>query len=273
MEHLIKGNGIVVKENVSIGKAVILEDDVYIDSGAIIRDHVHIKRGTYIGSQCILGEYTGDFFSDRKARSHPLVIGEESVIRSGTIIYGDSTIGSNFQTGHRATIREKNQIGHHVRIGTLSDIQHSCQIGNYVNLHSNVFLGEETEIEDYVWLFPGVTVTNDPTPPSNTIQGVKIQSYASIAARALLLPGVTIGSHSLVGAGAVVTKNVPEKAVVVGNPAKKVADIDEIKSRDTKNSTYPWPLHFSRGMPWETVGFEEWLKEQQTDDEGGRNGR
>lgn len=257
----IKGENVIIKENVFLGKNVILEDDVYIDSGAIIRDNVHVGKGSYIGSQCILGEHLGDFFEDREEKEHPLLIGERSVVRSGTIIYGNTTIGKCFQTGHRATIREGCIIGDHVRIGTLTDIQHSCKIGNYVSMHSNVFLGEETVIDDFVWIFPNVTITNDPLPPSNVILGVHVQEYAVLAAKALILPGVSVGKNSLIGAGAVVTKDVADERIMIGNPAKDYGCIRNLKNKTNGESAYPWPRYFDRGMPWKDIGYEKWMEE------------
>ncbi|SCJ41455.1 2%2C3%2C4%2C5-tetrahydropyridine-2%2C6-dicarboxy late N-acetyltransferase [uncultured Clostridium sp.] len=257
---LIKGDNVTIKDNVIIGENVILEDDVYIDYGAIIKDNVHIKKGTYIGSSCILGEYLYDFFKDKINKRHLTLIGENSIIRSRTIIYGDTIIGDNFQTGHGVTIREKNNIGNNVRIGTNSDIQHECTIGNYVSIHSSVFMGEETEIEDFVWIFPNVVITNDATPPSNTITPVKIKKYASICARSTLLPGVVIGEKSLVCAGAVVSKDIEAGIAVAGVPAKKVKMTKDIINKNTGLPAYPWMESFERGMPWKDIGFNKWEK-------------
>lgn len=255
---MVKGSNVTIKENVIIGDNVILEDNVYLDYGVIIRDNVHIKEGTFIGARSIIGEYLVDFFEDKINKSHPLIIGANSLIRSETIIYGGSEIGDNFQTGHRVTIRENTNIGSHVRIGTLTDIQGNCQIGNYVSLHSKVFIGENTIIKDYAWIFPHVVVTNDPTPPSNTLLGVTIGEFASVSAGAILLPGVTISKDSLVGAGTVVTKDVQEGKVVVGNPGKVICDITEIKNKTTGEQVYPWRCKFDRGMPWKDSGYDTW---------------
>lgn len=257
---IYQGKNVTINEPSCIGKNVILEDDVYIDAGVIIRDNVHIKQGSYIGSQSILGEYTADLLKNRKADNPILVIGEEAVIRSQCIIYGGTEIGEACQTGHGAVIREHNKLGHHVRIGTHCEIQHNCRIGNYVCLHSKVFLGEETELEDFVWLFPGVTVTNDPTPPSNTIDKVRICKFASVGARAVLMPGITVGNGSLIGAGSVVTKDVSEGMVVLGNPARVTGQTVDIKNKKTGEKAYPWPCYFNRNMPWEGQNYDEWIK-------------
>lgn len=245
-------------DNVIIGDNVVIEDNVYVDYGVIIRDNVYIKSGTTIGARCILGEYLYDFYLNNHVNSiHPLVIGKNSIIRSETIIYGDTTIGDNFQTGHRVTIREKAKIGNNVRIGTLSDIQGDCEIGNYVNLHSNVHIGQKSKISNYVWIFPYVVLTNDPTPPSECLKGVVVDDFAVIATSSTILPGVHISKDSLIGAGSTVTKDVGEMRIVVGSPAKDVGEVTKIKN-DNGESVYPWRYTFDRGMPWKGLTYDEW---------------
>ncbi len=248
---VIKGKNVIIKDSVFIGDNVILEDDVYLDYGAIIRDNVHIKRGTTIGARCILGEYLGDFYEDRTNKTHPLVIGENSIIRSETIIYGDCEIGDNFMTGHRVTIREGSIISENVRVGTLSDIQGKCIIGHHVNIHSNAHLGQDCKIGNYVWIYPYVVLTNDPYPPSEILTGVTIEDYAVVAVGAVVLPDVTIGEGALVAAGTIVTKNVERGKVVSGNPGREKGNTFDIINRYTNEPAYPWRDRFDRGMPWE----------------------
>ena len=258
----IIGTNVILSDGCKIGDSVTLEDDVYLDYNVIIRNGVTIRKGTYIGANSILGEYTSDWFDNKHTTLPPLIVGEHSRIRSGTIIYCGSDIGSHFQTGHNVTIREKTTIGSHCSIGTLSDIQGDCEIGNYVRLHSNVHVGMKTVIHDYVWVFPNVIFTNDPTPPSDILLGVTVESYAVIATGSVILPGVHIESDTLVAAGAVVTKNVEKNTVVGGHPATVITTIDKIKHRVTGENIYPWRYSFERGMPWEGIGYAEWLKYQ-----------
>ncbi|RDU22120.1 acyltransferase [Anaerosacchariphilus polymeriproducens] len=253
-----KGNNVIVKEGVILGENVVLEDDVFIDYNCIIRDNVTLKKGTMVGANCILGEYQMDFFKTRNPGKHPLVIGENAIIRSGTIIYGDSTIGDHFQTGHNVTIREKAKIGNHVSFGTLSDIQGDCEIGNYVRAHSNVHIGQKSVIDDFVWIFPYTVLMNDPTPPSEVMLGVHIESFAIVATGSLLLPGVTVEKDTLIAAGSVVIKDVKETSIVGGNPAKVISDISKIKNRFTGEKVYPWRYTFKRGMPWEDSDYDTW---------------
>jgi serine acetyltransferase len=79
-----------------------------------------------------------------------------------------------------------------------------------------------------------------------------------IATQAVIMAGVRIGHDSLVGASALVTKDVEAEAVVVGVPARKLTSVRDIKSATTGKPVYPWREHFERGMPWEGVGYETW---------------
>jgi acetyltransferase-like isoleucine patch superfamily enzyme len=260
------GQNVTIKEGTIIGENVIIEDDVYLDYGCIIRDNVHIRKGSFIGARCILGEYLMDFYKNKENKKHPLVIGENSLIRTENVIYGDTIIGDNFQSGHKVTIRENSKIGRNVKIGTLSDIQGYCEIGNYVSIHSNVHIGQKSKIYDYVWIFPYVILTNDPTPPSDELIGVTIESFALVATGSVILPGVHICEDALVGAGSVVTKDVPQETVVVGNPAKEVCSVRKIKNKITGESVYPWRYTFKRAMPWEDKDYDEWYSKLSIED-------
>jgi acetyltransferase-like isoleucine patch superfamily enzyme len=247
-------------DDVVLGNDIVIGKNVYIDHRVIIRDHVTIGDNCTIGANCILGEYQADFYNNRTNGIHPLIIGHDSVIRSGSIIYGDTNIGHHFMTGHNVTIREKTEIGNYCSIGTLSDIQGYCCIGNYVRMHSNVHVGQATHIEDFVWIFPYVVFTNDPTPPSTVLNGVKVKKFAVVCTSCVLLPGVTIEEDSLVAAGAVVTKDVHQYEVVGGNPAKVISDVRKIKNHVTGEPVYPWRYTFKKYMPWEDSDYDTWKR-------------
>ncbi len=162
----------------------------------------------------------------------PLIFGAGCIIRSHSIIYAGNTIGNHFQTGHGVMVRENNQIGDGVSIGTQSVIEHHVTIGNRVRIHTHVFVPEYTVLEEGCWLGPRVVITNARYPLSkgvkDNLQGAVIERGAIIGANATLLPGVRIGAYALVGAGSVVTKDVPSGKVVAGNPAREINTLDQI---------------------------------------------
>jgi acetyltransferase-like isoleucine patch superfamily enzyme len=162
----------------------------------------------------------------------PTMIGPGAHLRSHTVIYAGNTIGRNFQTGNKVNIRELNSIGDDVSIGTLSVIEHHVEIGHRVRIHSQVFVPEYSILEEECWLGPNVVLTNAKFPMSpdakNNLKGPVIRRMAKIGANVTILPGVVIGASALVGAGAVVIRDVPEGAVVVGNPARIIKHITEL---------------------------------------------
>lgn len=261
-ERVQLGKNVRVKAGCIIEDDVTIQDDTYIDYHAVIRKGTQLGERSYIGAGCIIGEHSFDSNSESQ-NAEALSIGTDAVIRSGSVIYGHSVIGEHFQTGHHVTVREHTQIGDHVNVGTLSDIEGYCEIGDYVRMHSNVHIGQKSKIGNYVWIFPYVVLTNDPTPPSNVLKGVTLEPFAVISTGAILLPGVVVEKDSLVAAGAIVTKDVYTGEVVAGNPAKKIADISSIKDRYTGQSVYPWRYTFKRGMPWEYSDFQTFIDMQQ----------
>ena len=263
-EHCVIGKNVLAGEYVQVGHNCIIEDNViigdnaYIDNNVIIRRGVAIGKNAFIGANCVIGEYLMDFCITKEYHEHHLKIGDNALIRSGSIIYAGSNIGNNFQTGHQVTIREHTVIENNVSIGTLSDIQGNCKIGNYVRLHSNVHIGQLSKLDNFVWIYPYVVLTNDPTPPSNNFLGVHVHSFAIIATASIIMPGLDIGQDCLIGAGAIVTKSVEPYGVAVGNPAKIISDVRNIKSKITGKSVYPWREYFSSYMPWTKEGFDAW---------------
>ncbi|MBP9046120.1 MAG: N-acetyltransferase [Moraxellaceae bacterium] len=139
-------------------------------------------------------------------------------------------IGKGTKIWQYSVIFENAVIGENCNICAHTLIENDVVLGNNVTVKSGVFLWDGARIEENVFIGPNATFTNDRMPRSKIypgeFQGIRVKSGASIGANATLLPGITIGSGAMVGAGSVVTKDVPERAVVVGNPAKIIRYID-----------------------------------------------
>jgi UDP-3-O-[3-hydroxymyristoyl] glucosamine N-acyltransferase len=286
-ENVKIGHNAVIHPNVVINSGTVIDDNVEIFSGAVIGKnpqgiypqtveptvdpfiiigrntsigpHTIIHEGTNVGANSFIDGYCEIGYPSPLAEGQPLIIGKEALIRSHSVFYSGSTFGPGLNTGHRVTVREKTQAGKNLQIGTLSDIQGDCVIGNYVRFHSNVHIGKESKIGNFVWIYPYVVLTNDPTPPSDNLIGVTIGDFAVIATMSVILPGVVIGSRSLIGAHSLVTKNVPDGIVFFGVPAKDKGDASSIKLPDgSGRRSYPWMDRFFRGYPEEIV--KTWKK-------------
>lgn len=235
-----------------IYEGVILGENVTISKGAILYPNVAIGNNVFIGPYCIIGEPSMDYYKNKNHEFLKTIIGDNSIIRSNSIIYEDTLIGKNFQTGHHVTIRENTRIGDNCSVGTLSDLQGKLEMGDFVRLHSNVHIGQFTKIEDYVWIYPYVITTNDPYPPMGKLIGSTIKKFAQVATGSIILPGKIIGENALVGAGSVVSKDVPDNTVVVGVPGKERGLVTDIRDNNG-NQIYPWQeyLEEDRGYPWQ----------------------
>jgi acetyltransferase-like isoleucine patch superfamily enzyme len=193
-----------------------------------VHDNVELGANSIVEDYCIVGA------PPRGVREGelPTTIGGGAVIRSHTVIYAGNTIGKNFQTGNKVNIRESNTIGDNVSVGTLSVIEHHVTIGSNVRIHTQAFIPEFSVLEEGCWIGPNVVLTNAKYPQSlgvkDKLAGPVIQRGAKVGANATILPGVVIGENALIGAGAVVVRDVPPNTVVVGNPARILREIREL---------------------------------------------
>lgn len=152
----------------------------------------------------------------------PLRIGSNAIIRSGTTIYTDTHIGDRFQCGHHCIIRAEVKIGHRCVVHHQCTLEGRLVIGNGVKIMAHVYLPSTTEIDDMVFIGPGTTFLNDryPMRRAAAVVGPKIEAHVSIGGGVTICPGVRIGRNCVVGAGAVVTKDIPADTLAYGNPAR-----------------------------------------------------
>ncbi len=121
-------------------------------------------------------------------------------------------------------------------------------------------IGQQSKIGNFVWLFPGVLLTNDPNPPSNELLGVTIEDYVVVAVKSTLLPGVQIGKGSFITAHSLVGQDMPEDSLVSGAPAKRLCRASDMRLKgDIRIRAYPWPKRFLRGYPASVI--EKWAND------------
>ncbi|RME97186.1 MAG: N-acetyltransferase [Bacteroidetes bacterium] len=140
-------------------------------------------------------------------------------------------IGPHTSVWQFSVILRGARIGHHCNINCHTFIENNVTLGNYVTVKAGVYLWDGLEAEDYVFIGPNVTFTNDKRPRSKhypkSFQSTLIKHHASIGAAATILGGLTIGEYAIVGAASVVTKEVPARSLVVGQPARIVGWVNE----------------------------------------------
>ncbi len=213
-------------------KAII--DGVSFEGEAVVLGETIIGKGSVIGFYSVIGYPTLPKLRGKEVSievydrlSEGAKIGEGCFIRSHSVIYERVTLGNGVQTGHSVLIREDSSVGDRTLIGTHSIVDGRVKIGREVSIQSGVYIPPMSEIGDRVFLAPFVVITNDKYPPSRKLLGVKIEDDAVIGANSVLVSGVRIGEGAVVASGAVVTRDVQPRKVVMGVPARVVGTREE----------------------------------------------
>lgn len=180
-------------------------------------DNAVVGEGTFIEPDVTLGlRYHPD--------CGPARIGRHGMLRQGTIIYGDVTLGDYFQSGHYTVIRAKVQIGSHCTVMNHSALEGLVRMGNGVRIMSHTYIPSRTWFGDHIFVGPGVVFLNDRYPgriePVPSPIGATIEDNVMIGGGVTILPDITIGQRSFIAAGAVVNRDVPPGKLVVGVPGR-----------------------------------------------------
>ena len=181
------------------------------------KEHAHLGAGTRVEPHVLVGyRYHAD--------AGPAHVGRCGILRAGTIVYGDVSVGDHFQSGHHTVIRAKVKAGDYCTVSNHSTLEGIVRLGRGVRIMSHVYVPSRTWIGDHVFIGPGVVVLNDRLPgrtdPMPTPRGPTIESEVMIGGGCVILPGVRIGRRSFIAAGAVVTRDVPAGSMVRGVPGR-----------------------------------------------------
>ena len=243
-----------LRDNALISHEANIGEDVEIGFGTRICDNVVIGKGSKIGDFCTIGEETSE------QNSEPLEIGENSLIRSHSVLYAGSKLGSELETGHHVFIREGTVSGKNLRVGSFSEISGDCAIGDYCRFQSYVHVGKGSIIGNFVWLFSLTTATNDPLPPSKIFSGVTIEDGSVVCVGSTLLPGSILRKGAYVSSNSTVSGEVPIGGVIDSN-GELVCHVSHLVNLES-GIRHPWTSHFSDGFPDEEKGRLKKLEEE-----------
>jgi acetyltransferase-like isoleucine patch superfamily enzyme len=232
------------RENVNIGEFVVIQEgvilgkNVSIGHNTVLLENTRIGDNVTIGSHCVIGVYPCGNANMRKTETTlpPLEIKSNVKVGNHVSIYTGTVISEDAFVGDQASIREKVSIGAGTIIGRGAMIELNTTIGSHCTIQTLAYVTADTTIEDHVFIGPCVSMSNDKYMGAKefTLKGPYIMEGAKIGNNASLLPAITIGINTVVGAGAVVTKSVPDFETVVGNPARKVTVNNVIKRIEDK---------------------------------------
>ncbi|MBN2012881.1 N-acetyltransferase [candidate division KSB1 bacterium] len=221
----------------TVGTNTIIEKDVMIGENCTIGHHVVIREGSQIGDNVRIDDHT--VIGKQPMRSKrsifkaetppPAKISNDCLFGAHVVIYAGSTISNNVLVADTAAIRENVTIGEYTIVGRGATVENFCKVGKKCKLETACYITAYSVIEDYCFIAPGVMTTNDnflgrTEERFKHFKGVTVRRGGRIGGRAVILPGIEIGEDAVIGAGSVVTKDVPARQIVVGAPAKYFRD-------------------------------------------------
>jgi len=206
---------------------------------AVVYPGVELGEDVVIGDYAVVGKQPvlGRRSTASRDELPPLVVGDGSAILAGAVVFAGTRLGSDVIVGDQACVRERCELGEEVVIGRGALVENDVSIGARSKIQANAYVTAYSILEEDVFVAPCVVTTNDNhmgrTEERHKLRkGPTIRRGARIGGGAVLLPGIEIGEEAFVGAGTVVLSDVPPRAVVVGNPARRIRDVpdDELLS-------------------------------------------
>jgi UDP-2-acetamido-3-amino-2,3-dideoxy-glucuronate N-acetyltransferase len=217
---LVLGKDVRIGENVTFGAHVVVHDGTIIGDGCLIEDHVVLGKRPRLARG-----------SSAKGEVGALTLGERVTVCSGAVVFAGASVAAEAILGDQSYVRERTRIGHGSVIGRGSVVDNDVVVGARVKVQTSVYLTAFTLVEDDVFVGPGATTTNDDTMarhgPDMPLRGATLRRACRVGGGAVLTPGLEIGQEAFVAAGAVVTRDVPPRAVVMGVPARVVREVSD----------------------------------------------
>ena len=196
--------------------------------GTVLGEDVKVLEGAVVGKQPTLSPRS----TAKREPLPPTRIGDGTIVSTGAIVFAGSQIGARVILGDQSCVRERVEIGDDVVLGRGSYVENDTTIGAMTKIQADAYITAYSTLEEHVFIAPCVVTTNDnwmgrTEQRFGNIKGPTIRRGARIGGGAILCPAIEIGEEAFIGAGAVVTKDVPPRAMMVGNPARHLRDVPD----------------------------------------------
>jgi UDP-2-acetamido-3-amino-2,3-dideoxy-glucuronate N-acetyltransferase len=199
-----------------------------------------VYPGTVLGEGCRILDYAvvgkqptlSARSTAKREELRPLELGAGTVVSTGAVLFAGTTVGERVIVGDQACVRERCTIGDDVVIGRGSLVENDTSVGALTKIQAHAYITAYSLLEDNVFIAPCVITTNDNfmgrmEKRHELVKGPTIRRGARVGGGCVLLPGIEIGEEAFIGAGAVVIRNVPPRALMVGNPARQIREVPD----------------------------------------------
>jgi acetyltransferase-like isoleucine patch superfamily enzyme len=196
--------------------------------GTVLAEGVRVLENAVVGKQPALSPRS----TAKREPLPPTEIGAGTIVSTGAIVFAGSRIGARVILGDQSCVRERVTVDDDVVLGRGSLVENDTTIGSMTRIQADAYITAYSTLEEHVFIAPCVVTTNDnymgrTDHRLEEMRGPTIRRGARIGGGAVLCPGIEIGEEAFVGAGSVVTKDVPPRVIVVGNPARVLRDVAE----------------------------------------------
>lgn len=218
---LLLGDGVELPEDAEVGAYVVIHAGTVLGPGCTLQDHAVVGKPLALGVRST---------ASREAPG-PARIGAGATVAAGAIVNAGAEIGERAVVGDQAQVRERARIGAGAVVGRGTQVDNDAAVGAGCRIQTGCYVTAHSVLEDDVFLGPGVFTYNDNTMARHdagyAIVGPTIRRAARVGGAARILPGIEIGEEAFVATGAVVTRDVPARALVMGAPAKKIGEVGD----------------------------------------------
>jgi acetyltransferase-like isoleucine patch superfamily enzyme len=218
---LLLGDGVQLPDSVEIGGNVVIHPGTIVGEGARLQDAAVVGKPLALGARST---------APRDAPP-PADIGAGATVCAGAVVVAGARIGPGVIVGDQSHVRERAEVGEGSVVGRGSSVDNDVTIGRRVRIQTGCYITAYSTIEDDVFVAPGVTLTNDHTMarhgPGHEVRGATLRRACRVGGAVVLLPGIEVGEEAFVAAGAVVTRDVPPRGVVMGVPARLLREVGD----------------------------------------------
>src|SRR5947208_4495470 len=204
-----------------------------VHPGTVLGDGVKVLEHAVVGKQPTLSPRS----TAKREPLPPATLGDGTVVSTHAIVFAGSSVGARVILGDQSCVRERVDVGDDVVLGRGSLIENDTRVGARTKIQAEAYITAYSELEEDVFIAPCVVTTNDnfmgrTERRHELMRGPTIRRGARVGGGAIICPGIEVGEEAFVGAGAVVTKDVPPKKVVVGSPARVLRDVPPEELRE-----------------------------------------